>query len=48
MIYYNCFLGVFRNIAKSDYCLRHVCSPVRLSGWDNSSSTGLIFKKFDI
>jgi len=39
------FLGAFRNFAKSDYWLRHVCLSVRPSLWKNSSPTGRIFKK---
>ena len=35
----------FRKIAKSDYWLRHVCPPVRLSAWNNSAPTSRIFMK---
>jgi hypothetical protein len=35
-------------IAKSDPYLRHVCPPVCLSAWNDSTLTGRIFMKFDI
>ena len=42
----------FREIAKRDYLLRHVCLSVRLSGrssaWNDSPPTGQNFMKFYI
>ena len=37
----------FRKIAKSDYLLRHVCPPLRLSlsAWNNLAATVRIFMK---
>ena len=44
-------LWLFRRvckIAKSDYKLRHICSSVLPSAWNNSAPIGRIFLKFDI
>jgi len=37
-----------REIAKSDYELRHVCLSVHPFTWTNSAPTGRIFRDFDI
>ena len=37
-----------RKVAKSVYYLRHVCSSVFLSAWNNSATNGRMFTKFDV
>jgi len=44
----NVLIRRFREIAKSDYELHHVCPSVRPSTWNNSAPTGQILMKFDI
>ena len=41
------FLARLQNYEK-DYRLRHLCSSVRLSAYNNSAPTGRILTKFDI
>jgi hypothetical protein len=46
-------VGTFRNTAKSDPQLRHICPSLRLSvyspsSWNNSTPTGRIFMKIDM
>jgi hypothetical protein len=45
---YSSILRRLRNIAKSDYCLCHVCLSVRPSVRNNSAPGGRIIIKFDI
>ena len=44
----SCFLGTFAKFLKTAVELRHACSSVRPSTWNNSAPTGRIFMKFDI